>query len=329
MNLEDVIDPEYGLQQDKWSLTKPRFGKDGQLEVIGWSGKSGSTKKYVLKCHKCGEDSELHGSGHFLSMKGSLSKGLIPCGCGNWKTRTKKDYMILCKRKSEQMGYSFVTIKEPFKGYESGIVMTCPKHGDWDTNTIKNLLNCDNGCPTCAYENSHMPDEYMVARFMATGSYVEGTTFERIPGKKDKSGRNCFWKVYCPACDSTVKARLSNLGIGQNPCLCSQSKQVYAYINILEESSNPIAVKFGVANSAHRRLKAQQNKANCDIRQYGVWKFPNKESCYDAESECKETLTCFIVPKDVMPDGYTETTYIHNIENIISIYEKHGATRIQ
>ena len=35
-NLEDLIDPEYGLQQDEWSLTRPRFGTEGQLEVIGW-----------------------------------------------------------------------------------------------------------------------------------------------------------------------------------------------------------------------------------------------------------------------------------------------------
>lgn len=35
MNLEDVIDPEYGLQQDEWSLSKPTFGKENQLEVIG------------------------------------------------------------------------------------------------------------------------------------------------------------------------------------------------------------------------------------------------------------------------------------------------------
>ena len=38
MNLEDVIDPEYGLQQDDWSLSKPRFGKESQLEVVVWSG---------------------------------------------------------------------------------------------------------------------------------------------------------------------------------------------------------------------------------------------------------------------------------------------------
>ena len=87
MNLEDVLDPEYGLQQDDWSLSKPRFGEEGQLEVVGWSGKSWSAKFYILKCNKCSQDSELFGEGYFRSVKSVLVKGQVPCGCSrnpNW-----------------------------------------------------------------------------------------------------------------------------------------------------------------------------------------------------------------------------------------------------
>lgn len=73
MNLEDVIDPEYGLQQDEWSLTRPKFGKEGQLEVVGWSGKSGSNNLYILMCLTCNQDSELFGEGYFRSVKGGFS----------------------------------------------------------------------------------------------------------------------------------------------------------------------------------------------------------------------------------------------------------------
>lgn len=50
MNLEDVIDPAYGLQQDEWSLSKPKFGEHGQLEVVGWSGREHNKKWYILRC---------------------------------------------------------------------------------------------------------------------------------------------------------------------------------------------------------------------------------------------------------------------------------------
>lgn len=74
-NLEDLIDPEYGLQQDEWSLTRPRFGAEGQLEVIGWSGKGRwNHKKYVVLCKNCSEDSELFGEGLFIIVKKQLGK---------------------------------------------------------------------------------------------------------------------------------------------------------------------------------------------------------------------------------------------------------------
>ena len=60
LNWEEVLDPEYGLQQDDWSLSKPTFGEGGHLEVIGWSGKTkGRIKYYILECSVCKKDSEL------------------------------------------------------------------------------------------------------------------------------------------------------------------------------------------------------------------------------------------------------------------------------
>lgn len=66
MNLSELID-DNGLQQDEWSLTKPKFGKEGQLEVVGWGGrfKSIGVKFYILKCKKCNQDTELFGEGVF------------------------------------------------------------------------------------------------------------------------------------------------------------------------------------------------------------------------------------------------------------------------
>ena len=83
MNLEDLLLAE-SLEQDGWSLSRPRYGTEGQLEVIGWSGKKcGDHKFYILRCSKCGQDSELFGEGYFKSLKSNLVRGLVPCGCSN------------------------------------------------------------------------------------------------------------------------------------------------------------------------------------------------------------------------------------------------------
>ena len=85
MNLEDVIDPEtvnsvHALQQDEWSLSKPTFGEEGQLEVVGWSGKRAgrNDKFYVGRCTKCSQDSELFGEGYFRSLKVNLIQKSLP-----------------------------------------------------------------------------------------------------------------------------------------------------------------------------------------------------------------------------------------------------------
>jgi hypothetical protein len=101
MNLEDVLDPEYGLQQDEWSLSKPKFGDESQLEVIGWSGRTHRAKCYIVKCHKCAIDSELHGSGHFKTKKSHLVASRLPCFCPKSQKRTEHQYTVLCTRKLE------------------------------------------------------------------------------------------------------------------------------------------------------------------------------------------------------------------------------------
>lgn len=74
MNLEDLID-ENGLQQDEWSLSNPVFGKEDQLQVVGWNGKNKKgkgAKYYIVRCSKCSSDSELFNGGYFKSDKAGL-----------------------------------------------------------------------------------------------------------------------------------------------------------------------------------------------------------------------------------------------------------------
>ncbi|MNT74154.1 hypothetical protein D3C72_2129460 [compost metagenome] len=58
-----------------------------------------------------------------------------------------------------------------------------------------------------------------------------------------------------------------------------------------------------------------------------MWKFTNAESCRSAEKECKRSIDRKYLSKDILPDGYTETTCVQNKDLIISIYEKHGAVK--
>lgn len=151
MNLEDVIDPEYGLQQDEWSLTTPTFGKDNQLTVVGWSGKALSNKRYLVLCSICKNDPEIFGEGYFKITKNNLIRGRIPCGCSTLSQISEEHARILCTRKAASMGYEFLGFPNGWNGATSKISLLCAEHGVWHSGSY-NVFTSEKkrvGCPGC------------------------------------------------------------------------------------------------------------------------------------------------------------------------------------
>lgn len=327
MNLEDVIDPEYGLQQDDWSLTKPRFGKDLQLEVVGWSGKRQYIKLYIVRCSVCSSDPEIFGGGYFKSSKGDLVRGQIPCGCSTKVYKTKEQYAALCKRAAANRGYTFVDFVGKWRGSRTKVKLLCDEHGEWSSAIIGTLLSMANGCPGCGRESvrkaSMKSDEEMTASFFASGAFHPDTKFWRSD-RKDRKGWYSYWNVFCPDCNEHGESFCSNLRAGKRCCACSEKRQTHAYVNAVYDGDVIIALKFGVATKARRRLAQQNKKAIFDIENKCVYKFYSVDSCKKAERECLQELECGILSKQDMPDGWTETTWVYNLGRIIQIYERNG-----
>ena len=332
MNLEDVVDPEYGLQQDDWSLSKPMFGKEGQLEVIGWSGKNPTHKFYILKCSKCSQDSDLFGCGYFKSVKGSLVKGQLPCGCSKKTLWSKDQYVVLCSRKAKDIGYTFLGFVGEWQGSRSKIKILCEKHGEWSSGIIDNFTHVGNGCPLCGDEVSAeakiKPDHLMIESFFASGAFHPETKFWRSDRKDSRMSR-AYWFVYCPECGETGQGSRSNLQKGKRPCGCSGRQPREAYINLLVDNHNTaVAIKFGIAHDSKQRIKTQKAKSTYTLKQHSVYTFPDVASCKRAESECKQEFETGVVLKRDMPDGYTETTWVYNLEKIEEIYKRNGGVEI-
>ena len=331
-NLEDLIDPEYGLQQDEWSLTRPRFGAEGQLEVIGWSGRTErGIKFYLLRCNICLRDTELFEGGYFRSNKGNLERGKSPCGCAAKYVWTKEQYTILCSRKAEGLGYAFLGFVGEWKRSTTKIKTLCREHGEWDSGTVNGLINSGIGCPGCKVEAiikaRTKPDSVMVESFFASGAFHPDTKFCR---SERKVHRAIYWSVYCPDCRTRGEATAGNLRKGKRSCKCSPHRQQESYINLLRDLDNQtVAIKFGVANNSEVRVKQQNNKCFYEVSNHSVYYFPDKKSCIMAENECIQRLACGVISKEFMPDGFTETTWALNLDKIISIYEKHGGKRIK
>lgn len=311
------------------------FGKDGQLKVLGkcekWHHPFGKYAwLYAVQCSVCQKDPELYGDGIFKSIKSSLVKGQIPCGCSLSARRDETYYKIICNRKALELGYKFHGWAEEFSDRKTKLILECPEHGVWKSGIINNFTNRSVGCPDCKAElvgkrfaksnNSH------ILEFMATGSFAEGTVFTRSE-RVDNLGRKAYWQVFCPICRITATAATSSLKQGSKPCECSRSRQKIAYIKEIVRAGVSVALKFGITSNVEQRIKYFKRKTELEIKILDTYVFETVAGCRNAERKCIETLECGIIEKSEMGDGFTETTYVKNLEAIREIYEKFGGKK--
>lgn len=310
---------------------KKQYGEYLQLEVIGWNRLPDNGRLYYIKCSICCKDPELFGDGIFTTSASALSRGSIPCGCAINPRWTKNQYLVKCERKAKFSGYIFKNFYGDWKGKSTKLEIVCQKHGEWYTATIDSFVNAGQGCPCCRTdklrESRLKEDHTMIQSFFSSGQFSPNTLFWRSD-RKDSENKAKYWYMYCPICECTAESLAYSLQSGHVPCDCSTSRQKQAYINILYNNDVPIAVKFGVSNNPKNRLKTQQSLSPLYVYQHIVMEFPSKQQCLKAERECKSSMQCGILSKDLMPDGYTETTYCHNLDQIIQIYEKNGGISI-
>lgn len=313
------------IEIDEFVGTK--FGKENQLEVIGWCGKSGSHKCYVAHCIVCSNDPELFGDGLFKIIKGAITLGREPCGCSNIPKWTEQQYYIRTNRKANQQGFEFLGWSDVFSGYRTKIKLSCDKHGVWDTGNINHLMN-GRGCPSCKGETTAkfnvlmktIPEEQMIASFMISGAFSDNTKFWKSE-RRTKEGYMDYWKRWCPDCEEISETLTKDLKLGCRSCACNSQRQQQAYINLVKDEHNIVAIKFGIANNSTIRVKTQNSKSVYQVVNHSVYEFPTVNECKLAEKECLNKLECGVVSRFEMLDGYTETTYPINIEEVIAIYK--------
>lgn len=330
MNLEDLLS-EGGLQQDEWSRLSPTFGKEGQLTVLGCNSGKGNRKYYILRCAICLEDAELFGEGYFKTLKDRLFRGQIPCGCAFNPKWSEDQYKVICSRKAEELHYKFLGFTGEWKGCYTKISMFCEKHGEWNTGIVNDLIHKGVGCPGCKSakitEAKTKPDNVMIDSFFASGCFHPETKFWRSD-RATNQGIKSYWFMLCPECGEVGESFHGDLRRGCRPCGCSHMRQRECYINLVCDSDNVVALKFGIANNSKQRIKNQNFQSSYTLKQHSIYKFPDVASCKAAERECKEQFICGIIPKQEMSDGYTETTYIYNLDKIKQIYIKHGGVEV-
>lgn len=304
------------------------FGKDGHLTVLGWVEKQkdsyGSSKKiYLLKCSVCEKDYELFGDGVFRSSKSNLTAGRLPCGCAVKPSWSTAQWAIRLQRVLDS-NHRFVKLINPEKGAFSKVEVICTAHGVWDTGNACNIIS-GQGCRLCANQsrvqnlrdhNSYSESKF-IEKFYRLGGYPRDIVFTRV----DKY----FWSYTCNVCGDYCETRAIHLYKGAKSCSCTKFNPTQAYLNIILDGDLPIGLKFGVSKRARDR-KFRWTDYNFHL--YSIWEFDSRSACLLAEAECKNSLKTGIVSKTDMPEGFSETTYLYNLEEILRIYKNFGGKEI-
>lgn len=312
-----------------------RFGPNNQLEVLSIIDKVGYTKTYSVKCYGCANDPDLFGEAIFKSYRSNILRNYLPCGCGARPLWSEDQFKVICEREANKRDFKFLGFSGEYKGNKTRLELECPLHGVWTTTNINHFLK-GRGCPgcksvTCAEVNkgnthTRIDDDIMIESFMSVGSFHPDTTFKRCdPILTNRSISD--WVINCPECKTEVIAKSSNIRLGYRLCACEKPKQKYAYINIVSDQEDIIAVKYGIATNPEDRLKKQAWKSIYPMSNFGVWEFDNYQSCRNAETLCKKVFPQSL-SREEMPDGFSETTFPYNIDKIINIYESHGGHRV-
>lgn len=305
----------------------------GDLTVLGWNGKYGNNKKYIVSCSVCRQDPELHGSGLFAMSKGHLNRKCLPCGCAEKPNWTEDQYKIRARRAAEEKGIKFKGWSSEYRNSNfTKVLLECPTHGDYAGSLLCYLLDKKQatGCPDCKADGmgnlKRKDNSAMIKMFMDTGCYAEGTRFTRSE-RVDSQGYKRYWHMDCPDCGESGEGHLVGLYKGTRSCACSGNRQQETYINLLMDKEDVVAIKFGIANLSSERIKRQNQLSIYKVINYGVWTYPTVKDCRDAERYCLNNLTTKVISKEEMPDGYTETTFPSNLDLVIAIFEEHGGVR--
>lgn len=237
---------------------------------------------------------------------------------------------VRIKNHCEEVGYEFISSSG--QGISSTLKAFCSQHGVFIRKVNQIIYKNFKFCPGCIKDvkdtKSNDLENQMLAKITAKSNYPEGSLFKKNLNKVDSHGRYKYWDVYCSLCKSSCTAHQSDIQRGYLSCECSKLAQKQAYINLIKDGDIPLCLKFGISSNYEDRLRVQRYNNNVHIENIGVWGFEDRESCRLAESECKDALTCKIIDKSLMPDGFTETTYLYNLGSIISIYQKYGGIKI-
>lgn len=206
----------------------------GCIKVLYSNGMKRCLERYIIHCSICSLDTELWPEGSIQSSKWRLLKGVMPCGCATNTAYTESQYLVLIRRRCEELGYEFHGFFGEFKNSTTRLKLVRKLTGTYcDNVNITDFLNT-NHIPRADWNKSikdykaksvatHLQDFYLAGFTKDFTIWRDESVDGKIPN---------IWYYKCPECSNdeyvrggvcsgVFKTRLGKLKKGSKACRCS------------------------------------------------------------------------------------------------------------
>lgn len=295
---------------------------NGNLEIVSIYSRVNKTVVYKVTCKICSQDPELFPEGYFLSTKGNLEKGKLPCGCS--KTPKWKEYHHIVRLNRAVKNKSFVVhgFAEEFHGQKTRVNCECLIDGYKWTPTISSIVNGNRGCQKCAGKYKPTEQEaFNECEKICLENNYKAVSFPN--GYKNKYSK---FKYIClfHGEQIVVYEKWVKEGTRCPGCYCGgyNPNKHGAFYVVKWTHENHLFLKFGITNrDVNVRIKEQSDVTNYKPEFLFVANFNDGSIPLNIESRIKSSnLNRNIISKELFADGFTETINIedlHILEDLI------------
>lgn len=240
-------------------------------------------------------------------------QGCKQCNCGKFRTVLEwvDDFKTIhgCK-------YLYPIERWPDKVIShTEITVYCKQHGIFKTTPAFHYHH-KRGCSKCSGNAIKTKKEWIDDFISIHGNKYD---YSLLP---DNIRSDVHIRIVCSEHGSFLQRPDNHLG-GNGCPTCSFGEQNYMYINTVGDS----CIKYGITGNLNRRIKQQTCKSPLNIKNIYLFKFEDSDLCKQVECLLKAKYTPVLSRKD-LPDGFTETTFSYNLDEIVSVIKEFGGVRL-
>ncbi|QXN60097.1 hypothetical protein KUA24_30 [Vibrio phage HNL01] len=278
------------------------------IKLQGYAGRNKSNNAlFYATCDLCMQDSELY-STPFVVEKGTIDRGIIPCGCSKTPRYTIEQYKILIERELHRRGLGEIYLKGlPTEGKVQNkmkiqILKSC---GEVYEVSLTHLFTSETGLRKRGASHKISDEDFL-------GVALERTSLTDVTNFIVNFEENTV-KYYCNKCNEHFHTKRNLLLAGRVPCGCAErpafnrAKPANLYV-VRWYNDNHSYLKFGITNrEVLARVKDQSRNSPLNYEILHTFHHPSGQAVFDCEKIIKQSNVTSVCPKEYLPDGYTET----------------------